>query len=128
MKRNDLLKLATVLIAGSVCLSLAAFAPAGEGFSTSCFVTDKTGFGKTNFDNTKYSVTMRNTCEETQDVQIAIKRKDGNWSAGIGLGIAHGKTFTHSAYDATTEYRHRSRKAGNHNLVFPSEARIKAGE
>lgn len=69
-----------------------------------------------------YRVTVKNVCDESIDVKLAVQEKDKRWKTFFRYGLAaNDSMFGYACNAEKGKYKWWARKAGNNSLQFPSD-------
>lgn len=73
-----------------------------------------------------YRINLKNTCSEKLDVKVAVQERSMKWKTFNQINLAPGDTITAYACEGTGKYVFWTRKAGDNNIVFPTDTEIEA--
>lgn len=102
---------------------------------TPCIVKHKSEWGtqcmhcgelkgyKVSFDET-YKVHLGNTCDQKLDVKICVQEQDKTWRCFHFESMSKKDTMTAWACKGTGKYLKWAKKAGDKELVFPTDAEV----
>jgi len=71
-----------------------------------------------------YQVTLRNTCNETVELKVAMQEKNGTWRTFPIKAIAANETMTAYACQGTGKYLYWVRRLNDVEIVLPSDREI----
>ncbi len=71
-----------------------------------------------------YQVTLRNTCNETVELKVAMQEKNGTWRTFPIKAIAANETMTAFACQGTGKYLYWVRRLNDVEIVLPSDREI----
>jgi hypothetical protein len=71
-----------------------------------------------------YRVNLKNTCNETLDVKVAVQEKSMRWRTYNQLNMAPGDTISAYACEGTGKYMFWAKRSGDNTILFPSDQEI----
>jgi hypothetical protein len=71
-----------------------------------------------------YRINLKNTCTEKLDVKVAVQERSMKWKTFNQINLAPGDTISAYACEGTGKYVFWTRKAGDNNIIFPTDAEI----
>lgn len=71
-----------------------------------------------------YRINLRNKCEMSLDVIIAVKEKNGRWRTFRRNEVASGDSISAYACQGAGKYQYWCRVAGDKQVIFPSDEEI----
>lgn len=71
-----------------------------------------------------YRVNLKNTCNETLDVKVAVQEKSMRWRTYNQLNMAPGDTLSAYACEGTGKYMFWAKRSGDNTILFPSDQEI----
>lgn len=71
-----------------------------------------------------YRINLRNQCEMSLDVIIAVKEKNGRWRTFRRNEVASGDSISAYACQGAGKYQYWCRVAGDKQVIFPTDEEI----
>ena len=71
-----------------------------------------------------YQITLRNTCNETVEVKVAMQEQNGSWRTFPIKAIAANETMSAFACQGTGKYLYWVRRLNDTEIVLPSDREI----
>ncbi len=125
------------LVSSSVANRTKKIQPDGEEDLNTCLVKAKAEWGQNclncgtlqgyhvSYDET-YKVFLTNTCDQHIDVKVCVQEEDHTWKCYHFEDMTPSDTLSAWACHGTGKYLKWIKKAGDHELVFPTNEEVEA--